>query len=194
MNFFVDLRNLGVKGPRGSARPGEGLTPRRSQRLDFDEALALGRFQDVHDRLTAISQDGTVDWARFDITEFGSYMPSLATFDRIATPEGEADYLYGFAGENLNRVAKRSLRGLKLRDVLTGPSRDGILAEYAQTLSEGRPSASTGMVDISDLFWLRYLRFLYPVRRGGETNRLLCFMLFASRAAGDSRGFAKSAI
>ena len=77
--------------------------------------------------------------------------------------------------------------------MLTEPSRKDILAEYEQTLREGRPSASTGMVDISDLTWLRYLRFLYPVRRGAATDRLLCFMLFAPQAKAEASGFSKRA-
>lgn len=194
MNYSVNLRSLGAKAPRPTPRPGEGVATKQPQRIDFAEALELGSFHAVHGKLMETSEAGVVDWERFDIAEVAGYMPSMATFDCVETPEGEADFRYGFAGENLNRVAKRSLRGLSLRAVLTGPSRDAILDEYTQTLAEQAPSASTGMVDISDMFWIRYLRFLYPVRRNGEVDRLLCFMLFASRSGGRETAFAKSAV
>ncbi|MEX0923231.1 MAG: hypothetical protein WDZ84_10680 [Rhodovibrionaceae bacterium] len=189
MNFLVNLQSLRASGQRRAA----GLQAEQPRRLVFEEALELGSFGEVHRRLTACSERGAVVWESFDITEFGSYMPSMATFDALESAEGAPDFVYRFCGENINRVAKRPLRGRLLSEVLTGPSRAAILAEYRQTLAEAKPSASTDTVDISDMFWVRYLRFLYPVRRDGKVDRLLNFMLFASRNDGES-GFAKSAL
>ncbi len=182
MSFLVNLQSLRVLGTTVPGLPRAGVETKRSQRLDFEDALELGDFRPVHERLQACSRRGVIDWKRFDITEFGAYMPSMATFKRVETAEGEIDFVYGYSGENINRVAKRPLRGLSLREVLTGPSRAEILAEYTETLAGETPSASTGSVDISDMYWVRYLRFIYPVLRNGEVGHLLIFMLFASRS------------
>lgn len=192
MNFFANLQSIAGKAPRHFQGSDVGFQPKtRPQAVDLEEALELGAFHDAHARLTAISENGVVDWDRFDISDFVPYIGSIATFERVDTPEGEPDFVYGVAGENIKRVAKRELRGHSLRDVLIGPSRNVILAEYVQTLAEGKPRASRGTVDISDMFWVHYLRFLYPVRRRGELRHLLCFMLFASREQA-GKGFAKN--
>lgn len=187
MNFLANLQIIAGKAPRHFHGSEAGFQPKtRPQAVEFAEALELGAFHDAHARLTEISEKGVVDWDRFDISDFVPYIGSIATFERIDTPEGEPDFVYGVAGENIKRVAKRELRGQSLREVLVGPSRRVILDEYVQTLAEGKPRASRGSVDISDMFWVHYLRFLYPVRRRGELRHLLCFMLFASRGKGET--------
>lgn len=194
MTFLANLQSIAGKSPRQYPAKEVGFEPKdRPQAVDFAEALELGAFHDVHARLTEISDGGVVDWDRFDIADFVPYITSIATFERIETPDGEIDFIYKVAGENINRVAKRNLRGCTLREVLIGPNRDVILTEYMQTLAERRPSASRGSVDISDLTWVHYLRFLYPVRRHGEVGYLLNFMLFASSTGGEAE-FAKPAI
>lgn len=193
MNFLVNLQNLREFEGQALDLTGKGIRNRSSQRIGFADALDLGGFHPVHAQLEAVSEDGVIDWARFDITAFGKYMPSMATFDAIEGDGGALDFRYGFCGDNINRVAKRPLRGRKLSEVLTGASRDDILAEYAAVLREEAPSASSGTVDISDMTWVRYLRFLYPARRNGEVSRLLAFMLFASRKD-DKPDFQKTTI
>jgi hypothetical protein len=192
MNFLANLQSIAGKPPRRFPAKHAGLQPKKPpQAVELEEALKLGAFHDAHGRLTAISEDGVVDWDRFDVSDFVPYIASIATFERVDTAAGEPDFIYGVVGENIKRVAKRDLRGRSLREALIGPNRDLILSEYVRTLAERKPCASRGTVDISDMFWVHYLRFLYPVRRRGELRHLLCFVLFASR--GDSEtGFAEN--
>lgn len=192
--FLANLQSIAGKAPRQFSEIEAGFLPKkRPQAVDFAKALELGAFHDTHAQLAAISEDGVVDWDRFDIADFVPYITSIATFEQTETPDGEIDFIYRVAGENINRVAKRNLRGCTLREVLIGPNRNVILTEYIQTLAERRPSASRGSVDISDLTWVHYLRFLYPVRRHGAVRHLLNFMLFASSARADTR-FSRKAI
>ena len=172
LNFIVE------RDSDAARRPTESMSGRLSSSLPFGEAIRLGAFDTAHAAVQSVSTDGVVDWDQFDITPFGRWMPALATLDRVDTEDGEVDFIYRFVGESINTVAKRSLRGASLRQILNGPVMDWILQEYNTTLVDRAFRASTGTVTISDMTWMRYLRFLYPVKTGSGVNRILLFMLY----------------
>lgn len=147
--------------------------------VDLQEALEMADMKEQHDKLMRIAEDGVVDWGRFDIIEFASLMPSIAILDRVETAQGEPDFQYGYVGESINEIAQKPLKGLTLGEVLVGEAKDTIIAEYQAALGSAGPRASVGRVVISDLDWVHYMRFLYPVRRNGEVDRILLIMLYA---------------
>jgi hypothetical protein len=178
--YSVDFTALVELASGREAVPADAMSANPPRSLPFNNALDLAEFQSVHEIVTGMSDDGVVVWDKFDIAPFAALMPSIATLDQFKTDAGEDDYIYRFVGQNLETIAKRSLRKTSLREVLHGKNRDAILQEYGATLTGRVPRASTGNVDISDLVWVRYLRFLYPVRTKTGVDRLLLFMLFAA--------------
>ncbi|NMM44622.1 hypothetical protein HH303_09025 [Rhodospirillaceae bacterium KN72] len=176
--FSADLNFIVARDSDPTKIPADAMSRKMPVSLDFQEAMTLGGFTKAHETVMAMADDGVVDWSRFDITSFAYWMPAIATLDRIETEAGEPDFVYRFVGESINTIAKRSLRGISLRQVLVGPAMNWILTEYETTLKEGHPRASTGQVTISDMNWVRYLRFLYPVRTATGVDRILLFMLY----------------
>lgn len=165
---------------QGRALVNDAMSRRPPTSIDLEEALKLAEMQDQHRKLTEISDDGIIDWTKFDITDFGPVMPSMAILDNIPDDAGNPDFQYGYVGESINEIAQRPLKGLRLSEVLVGAAKDEIIEEYAATLNGGKPRASVGRVTISDdMDWVQYLRLLYPVRRDGQVNRILLFMLYA---------------
>lgn len=165
---------------RGRELVDDAMSRRPPQPIEFSEALEIADMQDQHRKLSAISDGGIVDWRQFDITDFGAMMPSIAFLDRVMDENGNQDFQYGYVGESINEIAQRPLRGVRLGEVLVGEAKAKIIAEYAATLDGGQPRASVGRVTISDdMDWVHYMRFLYPVRRDGEVDRVLLFMLYA---------------
>lgn len=146
--------------------------------LDFRRAIESAGLSGVDAGLSAITVEGAIDWTRFDVTQFGGLMPSMAVLDRREESGDAPDYVYGFVGETINEVAQRSLRGRSLRSALSEPARDRIVDEYDRVLRRREPRASVGRVVISTLEWVGYVRFLYPVRHLGRTERVLLLMLF----------------
>ena len=132
-----------------------------------------------HEKLMSIATDSIIDWEKFDITEFAAMMPSIALLDSVLDENGNQDFQYGYVGESINEIAQRPLKGLRLGEVLIGEAKDKIIDEYAATLQGGVPRASAGRVTISELDWIQYMRFLYPVRRNGKVNRVMLFMLYS---------------
>ncbi len=147
--------------------------------LDLEEALEIAEMQDQHQKLTAISLDGVILWDRFDITDFAPLMPSIAVVDKDVAASGTVDFRYGYVGESINEIAQRPLKGVLMGDVLVGDAKDMILQEYSDTLSQARPRASFGRVTVSEYDWVHYMRFLYPVNRDGNIDRVLLIMLYA---------------
>lgn len=178
--YSVDFTALVELASGQEAVPSDAMSANPPRSLAFNNALELAEFQSVHELVSGMSTEGVVDWDQFDIGPFGALMPSIATLDHFKTDLGEDDYVYRYVGQNLETIAKRSLRHVSLRQVLVGKSRDAILTEYGDTLAGRVPRASTGNVDVSDMVWVRYLRFLYPVRTKTGIDRLLLFMLFAA--------------
>ena len=169
--------------------PNDPLSRDVVHRIDFASAIKAADLGATHGKLEAISDDGVVDWSRFDITDFARLMPSLAILDRKTEGGDEVDFTYGYVGETINTIARRSLRGLRLRDVFRGKACDDVIREYCEVLDQRHPHASTGRVVISDMDWMHYLRLLYPVRHKGTVERILLIMLFAAfdaDAAGQS--------
>lgn len=181
--YTVGFETLIRLAPGSEKLPLDAMSGNPPASVSYHDALRLADFQDVDRSLSAMSQDGVLDWDRFDISPFARLMPSMAVLDRLVRDDGLPDFRYGFVGENICAIAKRNLRGVCLRDVLVGESRDRILAEYEATVDGTVPRASTGNVTISDLHWVRYLRFLYPVRTETGIDRVLLFMLFAAPSA-----------
>jgi len=158
----------------------DAMSRRPPKSIDLEKALEIAEMQDPHRKLMEISDGGIVDWAKFDITDFGAMMPSIAILDSVTDDAGNQDFQYGYVGESINEIAQRPLRGLRLGEVLVGTAKEKIIEEYAAALNGGKPRASVGRVTISDdKDWVSYMRFLYPVRRDGEVNRVLLFMLYA---------------
>jgi hypothetical protein len=174
-DFERVARAAGARGPLGD----DAVSRIEPQDLEFETAVHLAGLSD-HDRTLRNMMDAeeVIDWTRFDITRFAPLMPSMATLDRIG-PHEDADFVYRFVGESINSVAKRNLRGLRLSEILTGEGRDHILRTYRRTAAEARRHAGAGTVEVSDLTWVRYLRFLYPVRVGETVDRVLLIMLFS---------------
>jgi len=157
----------------------DAMSRRPPTSIDLDEALDIAEMRPQHDTLMGIADDGIVDWSRFDITDFGVMMPSIAILDRTVDGDGNPDFQYGYVGESINEIAQKPLRGLCLSEVLVGEAKQKIIAEYDATLNGAKPRASFGRVTISDMDWVHYMRFLYPVRRNGAVDRVLLFMLYA---------------
>lgn len=178
--YSVDFTALVELASGREAVPSDAMSANPPRSIPFNDALELAKFQSIHELVTSMSTGGVVDWQKFDIAPFATMMPSIATLDYFKTDQGLDDYIYRYVGQNLETIAKRSLRAVSLRQVLVGKSRDAILREYGDTLAGRVPRASTGNVDVSDLVWVRYLRFLYPVRTKTGVDRLLLFMLFSA--------------
>lgn len=158
----------------------DAISRRPPQSIDLEKALEIAEMRDPHRKLLEISDGGIVDWAKFDITDFGAMMPSIAILDSIRDDAGNQDFQYGYVGDSINEIAQRPLRGLRLGEVLVGTEKEKIIEEYTAALNGGKPRASVGRVTISDdKDWVPYMRFLYPVRRNGEVNRVLLIMLYA---------------
>lgn len=164
---------------KGRAVAGDAMSRHPPQGIDLGEALTAADMHEQHQKLTEISTNGVVDWEKFDITDFGVMMPSIAILDSVSDENGEMDFRYGYVGESINEIAQRPLRGLCLGEVLVGDAKATIIEEYTATLKSAEPRASFGQVTISDMDWVHYMRFLYPVRKDGEVNRILLIMLFA---------------
>ncbi len=177
--YTVDFSALAALLDDGDAASDMETMVRNHRPVTFAEAIGLARFHQPHEALTAISTGGVIDWDLFDISDFARFMPSMGTLDLTPVPSGDPDFTYRFVGESINAMARRNLRGVRLRDILASRTRDTIITEYVRTLQSGTPRASAGIVDISDLTWMRYLRFLYPVRTRSGQNRILLFMLFS---------------
>lgn len=177
--YSVDFESI-VAQSVGNALPGDAMSANSFGSLDIEDAVREAGIGTYHDKLVALAGPrGAIDWSRFDIVELAPLMPSIATLDYSITRD-DPDFTYRFVGESINAIAKRNLRGLGLRDVLVGKNRDSIIAEYGAALKGGRPRASAGKVVISELTWVRYLRFLYPVRTDTGVDRVLLIMLFDS--------------
>lgn len=162
--------------------PADAVSRGETRAVPFAEAVQAAGLQETTAALAEISTEGVIDWRRFDVTRFGSLMPSLATLDRIESEDGGVDFRYRFCGETIEEVAQRKLRGARLSDILVGSARTSILAEYDACLRGRTPRASAGQVVISEMTWLRYLRVLHPAATDGTTpDRLLLIMLFAER-------------
>ncbi len=174
---FEDLANHQA-GPDGV--PADAMSANAPRSVPFEEAVALADMEDADARLRTMSDGGILNWSRFDIQPFARLMPSIAYLDKVDREGGIIDFRYGFVGENINAIAKRNLRGICLRDVLVGEKAEAIIQEYATTLEERVPRASSGNVSISDLTWVRYLRFLYPTRTETGLDRVFLIMLFAA--------------
>lgn len=160
--------------------PADAVSRGETRAVSFAEAVQAAGLAEMERVLSEISTEGVIDWRRFDVTRFGSLMPSLATLDRIEGADGGVDFQYRFCGETIEEVAQRKLRGARLSDILVGSARTSILAEYDACLRDRTPRASAGQVVISDMTWLRYLRVLHPAATDGTTpDRLLLIMLFA---------------
>jgi len=164
---------------KGQALVDDAMSRRPPRSIDLEDALEIADMRDHHSKLMETAVDGVVDWDTFDIVEFGPLMPSIALLDSVIDENGDQDFQYGYVGGSINEIAQRPLRGLKLGDVLVGEAKDKIIAEYAAALEGGRPRASVGRVTISDMDWVHYMRFLYPVRRDGAVNRILLVMLYS---------------
>ncbi|RVU36834.1 hypothetical protein EOI86_16865 [Hwanghaeella grinnelliae] len=164
---------------KGRALVDDAMSRRPPRTIDLDEALDVAGMRDHHRKLMESAVDGVIEWDRFDIIDFGPIMPSIALLDSVTDEDGNQDFKYGYVGESINEIAQRPLRGLKLGDVLVGEAKEKIISEYAAALNGGHPRVSVGRVTISDLDWVQYMRFLYPVRRDGEVNRILLIMLFS---------------
>ena len=165
---------------KGRVLVDDAMSRRPPRSIDLEEALTFADMWDQHRKLEAISDDGVVDWSRFDIVDFSTMMPSIALLDSVTDEDGNRDFQYGYVGESINEIAQRPLRGLRLGSVLVGEARDTIIAEYVAALEGGKPRASVGRVTITDdMDWVHYLRILYPVRRDGAVNRILLFMLYS---------------
>ncbi|WP_425403086.1 hypothetical protein [Hwanghaeella sp.] len=165
---------------KGRPLVGDAISRWPPQPIDFSEALDVADMKAEHRKLAAISEGGVVCWEKFDIVDFGAMMPSIALLDCVSGENGERDFQYGYVGESINEIAQRPLRGIRLGDVLVGEAKQQIIEEYTAAIDGREPRASIGQVTISDdLDWVHYMRFLYPVRRDGEVNRVLLFMLFA---------------
>ena len=164
---------------KGRSLVDDAMSRRPPRTIDLEEALEAADMKEQHKKLMELAVDGVVDWDKFDIVEFGPMMPSIALLDSVTDENGNQDFQYGYVGESINEIAQRPLRGLKLGDVLVGEAKDKIIAEYAAALNGNEPRVSVGQVTISDLDWVHYMRFLYPVRRNGEVNRILLIMLFS---------------
>jgi hypothetical protein len=164
---------------QGRALVDDAVSRRPPRTIDLEEALEVADIKEQHKKLMELAVDGVVEWDKFDIVEFGPMMPSIALLDSVTDENGNLDFQYGYVGESINEIAQRPLRGLKLGDVLVGEAKDKIIAEYAAALNGNEPRVSVGQVTISDLDWVHYMRFLYPVRRNGEVNRILLIMLFS---------------
>lgn len=149
------------------------------QELDFETAVEMAGLRGHDDALRRIMDPtGAVIWEEFEIARFARLMPSLATLDRIGPPEAP-DFVYRFVGDSINAVAKRNLRGIRLSEILSGDGRIPILQAYRRTVVETRPHAGAGSVEVSDMTWVKYLRFLYPVRVSDAVDRVLLIMLFS---------------
>ena len=158
----------------------DAMSRRPPTSIDLEEALETADMHDQHRKLMEISEDGIVDWSKFDIVDFAAMMPSIAVLDSIRDDAGRQDFRYGYVGESINEIAQRPLRGLRLGEVLVGDAREKIIEEYAATLKTGKARASVGRVTISDdMDWVHYMRFLYPVHRDGVIDRILLFMLYS---------------
>lgn len=157
----------------------DAMSRRPPRSINLEEALDIADMRGPHEKLMAISTDGIVDWEKFDITDFAVMMPSIAILDSVLDENGGQDFQYGYVGESINEIAQRPLKGVRLGEVLVGDAKDRIIDEYAVTLKGGVPRASAGRVTISDMDWVQYMRFLYPVRRNGQVNRVLLIMLYA---------------
>lgn len=161
-------------------RASEATSGGQTRTLDFASAIELAELTFVNNRLDEISQDGVIDWSGFDILDFARLMPSIAILNQVQRDDGSRDFRYGFVGENINAIARMNLRGAFLGDVLTGVSRDQIIDEYMAAITERTPRASGGNVTISDMYWLSYLRFLYPAQTENGVDRVLLIMLFST--------------
>jgi hypothetical protein len=164
---------------KGRALVDDAVSRRPPRSIELEEALEIADMRDQHCKLMETAVDGVVDWDKFDIVEFGPMMPSIALLDSVIDENGNQDFQYGYVGESINEIAQRPLRGLKLGDVLVGEAKEKIITEYIAALDSGHPRVSVGQVTISDMDWVHYMRFLYPVRRDGEVNRILLIMLFS---------------
>lgn len=164
---------------KGRSLVNDAMSRHAPKTINLEEALEVADMKDQHKKLMELAVDGVVDWDKFDIVEFGPMMPSIALLDSVTDENGNQDFQYGYVGESINEIAQRPLRGLKLGDVLVGEAKDKIIAEYATALNGNEPRVSVGQVTISDLDWVHYMRFLYPVRRNGDVNRILLIMLFS---------------
>lgn len=157
----------------------DAMSRRPPESIDFEKALEIATMGNHHRKLMESADQGVIDWNKFDIIDFGPIMPSIALLDCVTDENGNPDFQYGYVGESINEIAQRPLRGLRLGEVLVGKAKETIIAEYTATLNSGQPRASVGQVTISELDWVHYLRFLYPVRREGEVNRILLIMLYS---------------
>ena len=158
----------------------DAMSRRPPTSVALEEALEAAEMHDQHSKLMEISEDGIVDWAKFDIVDFAAMMPSIAVLDSVRDDAGKRDFRYGYVGESINEIAQRPLRGMRLGDVLVGEAKEKIIEEYAATLKTGKARATVGRVTISDdMDWVHYMRFLYPVRRDGNVDRVLLVMLYS---------------
>ncbi len=164
---------------RGVTIPPDALSGQVSDPVDFERAVETAGFGGIHAYLTGLEEAGAVVWEDFEIARVASVMPSMAYLDREVDADGTVDFRYRFVGEELNLIARRSLRGQRLGEVLVGDHRRQILDEYEAAIAGPALRASAGRVVISDMRWMHYLRLLYPVRVGGTVSRLLLFMLFS---------------
>lgn len=176
--YSVDLNSLIELAAGKEAIPADAMSGRAPAQLPLDDALAKADFQEAHALVTDMSLDGVVSWERFDIVPFGRFMPSMATLDRQVSPMGAIDFVYAYVGQSIESIAQQSLRKLSLRQVLVGEKKETIIAEYDRTLIDAEPRATEGRLAVSDETWVRYLRFLYPVRTETGLDRVLLFMLF----------------
>jgi len=161
------------------------MSSNRPRNIPFDDAVDLADIGQADATLREVSTDGVLDWDRFDIVPFAALLPSIAVLDREEREDGLIDFRCRFVGENINAIAQQSLRGLLVRDFLIGNQAEEIVEEYAATLRDAVPRASTGNVSTSDMTRVRYLRFLYPVRTKTGIDRVLLIMLFAKEQAED---------
>ncbi|MEQ8604593.1 MAG: hypothetical protein RIB45_14860 [Marivibrio sp.] len=160
--------------------PRDAVSRGETRAVPLADAVSAARLEEAAAELDALSSGGVIDWRRFDVTRFAALMPSLAYLDRMEGEDGAPDFVYRFVGETIQQVARRTLRGARISDILVGEARRSILDEYAACLDQRRPRASIGRVVVSDMTWLRYLRLLYPAATDGTTpDRLLLIMLFA---------------
>lgn len=132
--------------------------------------------------MRALFPDDLVHWSRFDPTEFVSILPNLAYLD-VVREGNSTDFVYRFVGENINEIAKTSLRGCRLSSVLPPSTREIILDEYTSTIENVAARASKGRVFVSDKTWLTYVRILFPVKVEAEISRILLLMTFTEQIA-----------